>query len=355
MNVLPALPSSWYVGDDVFSLERERIFGRSWQCVGVVDQLHAPGAYLAATVARVPVVVLRDTTGSLRGFVNVCRHRCAEIVTGTGNLQTLRCPYHAWAYDLDGRLISVPRAGPEPFYQQEDVRLDPVSVATFGPFVFVNLDRAAPPLAGQLEGLEERMRDDGLDFAGMVHAGHDEADVRANWKVVAENFNECYHCPTAHPAFSRLLEVGEAGYRLEHGTWTSRAVTKLRRPRSGSTLRYPYDVEGENDKGQFAMVWPTFTLSQTPGWRRAVGMYLVPIAPDKTRTVCDIYVDPGMPADLIEQTAAFSSQVAKEDEALVESVQRGLTSGRVPAGRLILPSEQLVWHFDELVRQAIGP
>jgi phenylpropionate dioxygenase-like ring-hydroxylating dioxygenase large terminal subunit len=354
MSDYPALPSSWYTDPRIFGLERERIFERTWQCVGVADQLGAPGDFLSATVGRVPVVILRGTDGELRGFVNVCRHRCAEVVSGTGNRQVLQCPYHAWTYDLDGRLVSAPRSGPEPFYETEDVRLEPVSVATLGPFVFANLDRAATSLEDQLEGLEERMRKDGLDFTGLVYAGHDEAEIQANWKVLVENFNECYHCATAHPAFSRVVEVSETGYHLEHGTWTSRAVTELRRSRTGGERSYPYEVDGENDRGQFALLWPTFTLSQTPGMRRVVSMYIVPLSPNRTRTVCDTYVDPGMSAERIEQAAAFSSQVAKEDEALVESVQRGLESGRVRQGRLMLPSEQLVWHFQQLVRQAIG-
>ena len=348
------LPAEWYVSDEIFELETELIFERSWQCVGLASDLSHPGDYITATIGRVPVVVLRDAGGSLRGYVNVCLHRCSVIAVGSGNSSRLQCPYHAWTYDLDGRLVSAPRSDREESFDCSDFRLADVRVECLGPLVFANLDTDTISLEEQLDGLEARVAADGMVFDGLEHVRHWESEAAANWKVLVENFNECYHCPNAHPSFSRLLSVNPDQYVLETSRWTSRAVTPLRKYPEGAAPKYPYDPTGENDKGQFALFWPTFTLNQSPGPRRIVAFWFVPVAPDLTRLVSETFVDPTASAEQIELMAKFSSSVAEEDRHLVESVQRGMRSGRVPRPRLMVDSERLVQHFDQLVVQALG-
>lgn len=344
-----ALPCEWYVEQRVLEAEFERIFERSWQCVGLIDQLSAPGDYITGQVGRIPVVVVRDAQQRLRGFVNVCLHRCSIIASGCGNATRLQCPYHAWTYGLDGRLIAAPRFKYEPGFQFADFRLAEIQVDRLGPLVMVNPDVHAQSLGEQLDGLEQRMREDGLSFDGMVHAGHWESEQAANWKVLVENFNECYHCPVAHPQFSQLLAVDPEHYRLETARWTSRAVVPLR---SGveSIDGYP---DGENSKGQYALLWPAFTVSQSPGPRRVVACWFEPIDPGRTRMVCETFVDPAITADEIEVLNQFSTQVALEDQALVESVQRGMQSRQVARPHLMVATEELVVHFDRLVAEAL--
>src|SRR5262245_33452248 len=141
-----SLPASWYTDPAVLALEAERIFRRTWQYVGRADQLARPGDYVTGEAGGVPVVVVRGE-GGLRGFVNVCRHRRHLVMTGAGNRKALQCPYHAWCYDLDGRLTAAPRADREGGFDRAGLSLLPVRVDTWGPFVFANADRAAPPLA----------------------------------------------------------------------------------------------------------------------------------------------------------------------------------------------------------------
>lgn len=351
------LPAEWYTDRDVFSLELERIFERTWQCVGVTDRLKEPGDFVTSIVGRVPVVVVRNKEGLLRGFVNVCRHRCSEVVLEpTGHRNVLQCHYHAWTYDLDGRLISAPRSDREDGFDAGDYCLHAVQVDTLGPFVFVNLDASAPSLAYYLGDLQEAMAADGLTFDGLAYQGHWEQEVAANWKVVVENFDECYHCPVAHPSFSRVMEVGPDDYRLEWDTWTSRAVTPLRTYTDGSRDHYPYDVDGPVATGQFAFVWPGFTLNQSPGSRSVTAFFFVPVAPERTLLITDTYNDPSTPPEVVEARTKFGQQVFDEDTILVESVQRGLRSGRVRQGRLLLDSERLIQHFQMLVLSALtGP
>jgi phenylpropionate dioxygenase-like ring-hydroxylating dioxygenase large terminal subunit len=348
------LPAEWYVDADVFRLERERIFEHTWQCVGIAEGLQSPGDYLTATVAEVPVVVVRNKAKGLRGFVNVCRHRCSEVVLEPhGHRNVLQCHYHAWTYDLDGQLISAPRSDREPDFDLADYCLVPVQVGALGPYVFVNLDLDAPPLAHYLADLPERMRVDGLELDGLVYNGHWEQEVAANWKVVVENFDECYHCPVAHPGFSKVMEVDPEGYRLEWGTWTSRAVTPLRTYPGGPDGHYPYDVSGPVKVGQFAYLWPTFTINQSPGPRAVTAFYMVPLAPERTLLVTESHIDPTTPDAVVKDRTDFTREVFNEDVVLVESVQRGLRSGRVRHGRLLLDSERLIQHFQLLVSSAL--
>jgi phenylpropionate dioxygenase-like ring-hydroxylating dioxygenase large terminal subunit len=345
-----ALPCEWYFEDWVLEREREQIFERSWQCVGLAGQLIAPGDYLTAQVGRVPVVVVRDERCDLRGFVNVCRHRCSLIAHGAGHRKKLQCPYHGWTYDLDGRLVAAPRFHREAGFDFAAFRLSEVQVDRLGPLVMVNTGPEAVPLTDQLGGLIERMADDGLQFDGLVHAGHWENEQAANWKVLVENFNECYHCPVAHPDFSRLLAVDPDHYRLETSRWTSRAVVPLRAGGVNAVDGYP---DGENDKGQYALLWPSFTLSQSPGPRRVVACWFEPVTAERTRMVCETFVDPRMSPAQVAALDRFSMQVTAEDQRLVESVQQGLRSRRVPRAHLMLDSERLVDHFDRLVCAAL--
>jgi carnitine monooxygenase subunit len=345
-----ALPCDWYVEAHVLEAELERIFERTWQCIGLVDQLAAPGDYITGQVGRIPIVVVRDEQLRLRGFVNVCLHRCSIIASGCGNATRLQCPYHAWTYGLDGRLIAAPRFKNEPGFDFADFQLPKIQVDRLGPFLMVNADPDAPSLHEQLGGLEERMRADGLSFEGMIHAGHWESEQAANWKVLVENFNECYHCPVAHPQFSQLLAVDPDHYRLETARWTSRAVVPLRPHGVELIDGYP---QGENSNGQYALLWPAFTLSQSPGPRRVVACWFEPIDPGRTRTVCETFVDPATPAEEIETLDRFSTQVALEDQALVESVQRGMRSRQVARPHLMASTEELVMHFDRLVAEAL--
>ncbi len=162
------LPASWYEDPAVYRLEQERIFRRTWQYAGHVDRVARPGDYFTCRAGDVPVVVVRDRAGNVNAFVNVCRHRWTEVVQGSGHRETLQCPYHAWTYDLDGSLRAAPRCELEPGFDKSEYGLLPVKVDTWGPFVFVNPDLDAAPLAEMLGELPEIVARSGLDFDSVV-------------------------------------------------------------------------------------------------------------------------------------------------------------------------------------------
>jgi phenylpropionate dioxygenase-like ring-hydroxylating dioxygenase large terminal subunit len=163
-----SIPWSWYSDADVLRLEHERIFVRSWQYAGHFGEVPEPGSYFTAIAGQVPLVVTRDREGELNAFVNVCRHRGHPVVSGSGRRETLQCPYHAWTYGLDGSLRAAPRYEREPEFSRETLGLRPVQVDTWGPFVFVNPDLDASPLADTLRDLPDLVAAGGIDVDTLV-------------------------------------------------------------------------------------------------------------------------------------------------------------------------------------------
>jgi phenylpropionate dioxygenase-like ring-hydroxylating dioxygenase large terminal subunit len=349
------LPAAWYVAQDVFDREREVIFERSWQYVCHVGSLERPGDFVTTEIGRVPIVVVRNKVGDLAGFVNVCRHRCAEVVQGRGHRNVLQCHYHAWTYDLDGQLMSAPRSEREAGFEVGSFCLEKVRVESWGPLVFANVSAGGGSLAQQLGDLPALMAGDGIDFDAVRLSERSEWEVGANWKIVVENFDECYHCSVAHPSFSRLMEVGPDSYRLESGEWWSRATTPLRVWPEARQPDLPYDAAGPIRAAQFAFFWPNFTLVQNPGPTNLMALYFVPKGPDRTVVISEYFFGDDASPEMVRDIMAFNVLVGSEDQRLVESVQRGMTSGRVPRGRLLLDSERLIQHFQRLVQRALAP
>ena len=223
------LPFSWFADPAVFALEQERIFARGWQYAGPIDWVAEPGQYLTCRAGLVPVVVVRDHDGVLNGFVNICRHRATEVAQGRGRRETLQCPYHAWTYGLDGCLRAAPRSQLEPEFDRSQFGLLPVAVDIWGPLVFVNRDLDAAPLRDVLGGLPALLESCGFSFDGLRFRERRESVLAANWKAVVENFLECYHCPTAHPGFSKVIDVDPEAYHLSSDRWSSSQIGQVRR------------------------------------------------------------------------------------------------------------------------------
>ena len=350
------LPASWYSDPEILRLERELIFAHAWQYAGVLEQVTEPGAFFTCNAGGIPVVVLRDRAGELRGFVNVCRHRGHEVAQGCGRRETLQCPYHAWTYDLDGSLRAAPRADREPGFDRSDWSLLPVLVEAWGPLVFVNPDINAAPLAETLGTLPQEMVARGLDPAELVYRGRSrEWIVEANWKIVIENYLECYHCPVAHKSFSRLIDVDPDAYHLSTARWSSSQYGPVQEGvvrEDGQGL--PYDPAGEIRSSQFHYVWPNWTLNTFPGPPNVRVLVIRPLDAERTVTFVDGFWAADTPDEIVEEISAFGLVVGQEDNDLVESVHRGLKSGAIPHGRLLLESEHLVQHFQLLVHDTLA-
>jgi phenylpropionate dioxygenase-like ring-hydroxylating dioxygenase large terminal subunit len=344
------LPAAWYSDPGILRLEQERIFRRTWQYAGRVDEVAEPGDFFTYRAGQIPVVVTRNRSGELRGFVNVCRHRGSEVVRdAAGHRETLQCHYHAWTYDLDGCLRAAPRSDREPGFDKSEYSLLSVQVDTWGPFVFVNPDPDAGPLSETLGELPELVAKGGIDVDALRFHHRSEFEVDANWKVACENFLECYHCPVAHPGFSAVIDTSPEAYKLEAGdTFLSQYTTARAGARDG------YDPHGEVEYGQFHLVWPNVVINVAPGRPNLSIGPIVPVGPERTNRFLDYLFGEDVDEEWIQGLVAFDDQVGREDKDLVQSVQRGLGSGMVERGRLLLNSEHLIHDFQRRIADALA-
>ena len=347
------LPAEWYSDPGIYRRERERVFRSTWQYAGPTAWAHEPGDYFASFAGHVPKLVVRDEEGALRAFVNVCRHRGHLVATGRGRRQTLQCPYHAWTYGLDGCLRNAPRSEREPGFDKDAFGLLPAAVESWGPLVFVNPDAEAAPLAETLGRLPDVVGGGGLDLDALEFRDRQEFEIAANWKVVVENFLECYHCPVAHPSFSELIDVDPDAYKLSSNGLYSSQVAPVRSAAVARADDAPYDPRGEVTESQFHYLWPTFTLNVLPGPANMSALLFLPDGVERTRSIIDYFFAPDADEAVVEEMIAFGNVVGSEDTELVKSVQRGLDSGMVPQGRLLLSSEHLIQHFQRLVYDAL--
>lgn len=349
MRAPRTLPYAWYTDPAALRVEQERIFARAWQYATRADLVAEPGSMTPAWAGTLPVLVVRAGDGGLRGFVNVCRHRGHLLCEEDARRETIQCPYHAWTYGLDGRLRNAPRAEREPGVDLESLSLVPVSVEAWGPFVFVNPDPDAPPLAEALGDLPRLLAEGGVDLDALrFHSRAHGDDYACNWKVCAENYLECYHCSVAHPSFSRAIDVSPEAYDLRHDGLVLSQLGSAREGQSG------YDAEGPVARGQFHLLFPGTVINVMPGRQNLSIGPILPRGAEKTARFLDYFAGEDADEEWLRGYLELDDQVGREDRALVESVQRGMASGALDSGVLLPESEQLVARFQALVVEALG-
>jgi choline monooxygenase len=348
-----ALPARWYSEDSVLRAEHERIFARSWQFACRLEQVREPGSFVATRVGHVPIVVVRGRDGELRGFVNVCRHRNHLVAEGEGCRATLQCPYHAWTYGLDGALVKAPRSDSEPGFDMADFSLLPVSVDTWGPWVFANPAADAAPLAGTLDGVTELVAESGVGLDTLVFHTRVEWEIPVNWKNAVENYLECYHCAVAHPGLAKVVDVDVDAYELVERSVSSSQFADVREGVLDGTRAAPYRPVGEVARAQYHWLWPNTTINIEPGRPNLSLDVTFPTAAGRTVGITDYWFGPDVSETEKDEIFRFSQQVGQEDASLVASVQAGLDSGMVPQGRILPRSERLIGHFQRLVRDAL--
>jgi len=326
-----------------FEIERERVFATSWVCVGYTSQVAEPGDTLVASVGDQPIFVVRDRQGSLRAFYNVCRHRGTAVVEGdAGRLVRFQCPYHAWVYDLEGTLVRARHMEDIEDFAPPEFGLTPVRLETWGGFVFVNLDANARPLPESMgDWHDHHARQFRRDFSTLRRAARLEYDVAANWKIVAENYSECYHCPGIHPLLNRLTPY-DLGEDFEptgpwKGGWMPLAAGCETMSMDGLRHGRPA-ISGadEVDQGRiyYYILWPNLIVSVHPDY--VLTHQAWPIAPDRTRVVCDLHVEAdalARPGFDVSGAVEFWDLTNRQDYHVVELQQRGTASRSFLAGR----------------------
>ena len=212
------LPWSWYVDPAILRLENERIFRRFWQYVARTDEVAEPATFHTSRAVTYPSCSSVTARASCARSSTCAGTAARSSAAAPGSRETLQCPYHAWTYGLDGRLLKAPRSDREGGFDADALGLVPLQVDSWGPFVFVNPDLGASPLADALEDVPERIASAGVDVNALRFLSRAESEYDANWKICTENFLECYHCAVAHPGFSAAMDVSPDAYLLETGT-----------------------------------------------------------------------------------------------------------------------------------------
>jgi phenylpropionate dioxygenase-like ring-hydroxylating dioxygenase large terminal subunit len=350
------LPGQFYYEPAIFAHEREAIFYRTWQLAGHVSQLAVPGDYLTLEVGEESVIVLRDGTGELRAFYNVCQHRAHRLLEGAGKLKAvITCPYHAWCYGLDGALRAARHSDQVAGFDTGAFSLQPVRVEELCGFVYVNLDPDAAPLAERLGAFARDFLSFDPQPERLVRAYRKEIDVRANWKVVIENYDECYHCPVSHPSLSTAA-LDMPSYRIR----VHEAYHVQTSGNCGEKQGYSFSTDGpRGDEFASWLIWPNTVFEYYPGGQLTVFLNQ-PIGPERTLQVIEWYLPQAQPTRDEQAVIDFVDVVREEDIPIVESVQRGLHSRGYRQGRFVVDdegtgmSEHAVHDFQLKVLRALG-
>lgn len=325
------LAQEYFVSPEIFAREQKTIFSAQWVCVGHQSQLARAGDYFVAAVAGESLIVARSQEDAIHGFYNVCRHRGTRLCEDAhGHSAAIRCPYHAWTYALDGRLIGAPHMEAAPGFERAEHSLHPVRLALWEGFIFINLARDSPPLATVFAPLLAKFSH--WNLPRLRSARRIEYDVRANWKLIFENYSECYHCPGVHPMLSKVSPSDSAENDLCEGPFLGgfMAITQGGSlTMSGEACALPVGDMREEDHARvfYYSIFPNLLLSMHPDYVMVHQIW--PLAPARTRILCDWFFHPEAfdradfrPEDAIE----FWDVTNQQDWHVCELSQQGISS-----------------------------
>jgi Rieske 2Fe-2S family protein len=354
------LPKRTYHDPGIFAWERENILRRDWIMVAREEDVPEPGTYILVELDDDPLIVVRGRDAVLRAFHNVCRHRGTAVAEDPcGKVVRLQCPYHAWIYDLDGRLIRAKHTEDLDDFSFESYGLASVRLETWQGFVFLNLDSDAAPLGAQLGDFVDHWSR--FDFTTLRSARRIEYDVRANWKFIAENYSECYHCPGVHPQLNKLTPYDLGGDFDPDGAWQggwmelvdSAGTMSLGDGAGHGSTNGRASMQGITAQDErcvyYYVVWPTTFLSIHPDY--LLVHRLVPVGPDRTTVVCDFLFEAeamAAPDFDASDAVAFWDLTNGQDWHVCELQQRGTRSSSWVAGRYS-NAEASVHAFDQMV------
>ena len=362
-----------YVSEEFRELERERVFARSWVPVCIAGEVAEPGSFVVVNLAGRSLIVCRDRDGGLRAHHNVCRHRGTQLVAEErGRVERFfQCPYHAWAYGLDGACLGTPLFTPEAgipddqrgafdtsgvtAFDKADYGLHPVRVAAWGCLVFVCLDPDTPSLESELGDLPERLAGYRLEEQRLLRRV--DYEIAANWKLVGENFMEYYHLPWVHPGLVKVSPLKDHHRWQGEGMYVGFCTSPIAaNTEDGGWQGLPALHSLEKDdatSARFAWLFPNVALNALPN--HTFVMLTRPTATGHTEETTYLLAHP----DAIDASAdaeadvdgllAFWDEVNREDIGIVERVQLGLGDPAFTGGRLCYRFEESVHRFQNMV------
>ena len=332
-----SLPQRFFLSPEIFAEEQKKIFSKQWVLAEHQSRIAKAGDYFTTEVAGESLIIVRDKHGGVHGFYNVCRHRGSRLIEiRNGQCAAIQCPYHAWTYALDGRLLGAPQMDEVSGFDKTDYSLHAVNLALWEGFIFVNLADASPqrtgyisldkwfaPLAGKFSR---------WNLSALRSAKRIAYDVRANWKLVFENYSECYHCLGVHPELSKISPSDSAENDLTEGPFLGgfmRIAKGKSLTMSGNACALPVGGFGNEDFGFvfYYSIFPNMLLSLHPDY--VMVHKLEPQSPERTLILCDWFFHPNAferddfnPDDAI----GFWDMVNKQDWHVCELSQQGIAS-----------------------------
>ncbi|MFG3098848.1 aromatic ring-hydroxylating dioxygenase subunit alpha [Streptomyces sp. NPDC048202] len=364
-SLIATLPGRYYTDPEVFRREQEALLESMWFCAVRSADLDRPGAFRTVQVGRESVLVTRDRTGALRAFLNVCRHRGARLCTEeSGEVRrSLQCPYHAWTYGLDGKLVAAPNLTSMPDVDRDRYGLIKVALREWLGYAWVCLADEPP-------SFEETVRHAAVerlgDPAAIEHYGTEQLalgkrvtyDVRANWKLIVENFMECYHCATIHPELTEVLPEFADGYAAQyyvgHGAEFGAGVEGFTVDGSAGFGRLP-EVAEDQDRRYYALtVRPNVFVNLVPD--HVILHRMFPLAEDRTVVECDWLYAPEVVASGadVSRSAELFHRVNVQDFAACERTQPAMSSRAYRGGGVLVPTEHHIGAFHGWLLEKLG-
>ena len=354
------LPGAVYTSEEFARLENERLFARSWMCAGFGHEIPAPGDAMPRAVAGVPILFVRNRTGTVRAFHNTCPHRGTQVLAEWQRaLQVLRCPNHSWCFDLDGNLTATPhwggyRKGDQDGFDRERYGLKPVRCTQWHDWLFVNIDGAAPPLDEYMAPFAAHFA--AYDLGSLHHCVTMPFEFEANWKLIVENFLEVLHLPGVHQGLNSIAPFQDHDLIIDGpciGTIISVGLPEC----WGETAlpRFPGISTTERTAKNLAL-FPNFKLVIGPD--HCASMVEFAQGPGRSYQRWDVYfvgdgADAAEYAETRDRLIDFFREVNEEDRAIVEGLQRGRASPAMTGGVFSSVWEPAVHHFHKLVADSL--
>jgi Rieske 2Fe-2S family protein len=328
------LPQRYYTDPDCFRREMEAIYFDMWLCAGRTSQIPKPGNYFVRRIANASVVIVRDDEGKVRAFHNVCRHRgtllCKED-QGVLNGRRIQCQYHAWTYKLDGTLENAPHMEKVEGFCEADYPLNPVAAGVWDGHIFINLSPRPTPLAEHLTSLADKFRPWRMEELEMVERRL--YPLKANWKLIIQNYSECLHCPIAHPLLQKHSHYMSGDNEPPHSTYLGGRMDLRDGVKSltmdGLTTRgcLPGLDAADQRRVYYYCLLPNFLLNLHPDYMLTFTLW--PRAVDQTDILCEWHFHPDEirkpgfdPKDAID----FWELTNQQDWALSNMAQEGISS-----------------------------
>ena len=351
------LPARYYTDPTLFTAELERFFRRMWVCVARTDELPEVGSYVLRDLAGESVIVVRHAADGISAYHNICRHRGTRLCTDADGqfAGQIQCPYHAWTYDLAGRLVGAPHMEEVPHFEKADYPLQSLSVACWDGHVFLHRATEPEPLDQQLAGLLDKFRPWCME--DLRRGTRITYDVKANWKLIVQNYSECLHCPVIHPELSQLshylsgenepLQPTYMGGRMDFRDGVDTLTGDGVRRRACLPSLSPEDQR----RSYFYAVFPNLLLSLHPDYMLTHTLW--PLASDQTRVICEWHFHPDEmsksdfdPHDAVD----FWDKTNRQDWRVSELAQEGISSPAYCPGPYS-NREDLLYAFDRFIVQ----